>query len=149
MEMRSDSGMPFTTHIYLDVREEGVEFSVVDNMLIKPGHEPELLRLLPDELMPAPNLTPDDCDIMRAPNLTPGDYDRGIDIRFWKNGQISLNVALDADQALDFLDKFIESLLITSIPVTFGQQRDSEEIESMAKQITAMIQETVKVIAGG
>lgn len=136
MEMRFDSGVPFTTHIYLDVREEGVEFSVVDNMLIKPGHEPELIPLRPDGVMPAPNLTPDD-------------YDMGVNIRFWKNGQISLNVALDADQALDFLDKFIESLLITSIPITLGQQRDSEEIESMAKQITAMIQETVRVIAGG
>ncbi len=135
MEMRFDEGMPFTTHIYLDVREEGVDFSVVDNMLIKPGRLPEPPPS-PGGLMPACALTPDD-------------YDRGVNIRFWKSGQISLNLALDADQALDFTGKLITALLTTHLGVAGGGACDPEIIDEIAKQITDLIREAAQASARG
>ena len=131
MEMRFDVGMPFTTHIYLDVREEGVEFSVVDNMLIKPGHEPEAPPP-PGGLMPASALTPDD-------------YDRGVNIRFWKKGQLNLNLALDADQALGFVGKFIAALLAAHVQA--GSPSECDPV-AVANQIGELIKEAAGAIAG-
>jgi len=130
MEMRFDSGMPFTTHIYLDVREAGVEFSVVDNMLIKAGREPEL---------PPPG------ESFSGAALTLDDYDRGVNIRFWKKGQLNLNLALAADQALDFVDKFIGAFLTAHVGVEGASESDPVAV---AKQIHELIKEAAAAIAG-
>lgn len=132
MEMRFDSGMPFTTHIYLDVREDGVEFSVVDNLLIKRGHEPEPPPP-PGGLLPASALTPDD-------------YDRGVNVRFWKSGQINLNLALDADQALDFVAKFINALLAAHVRI---ENPCFPDPVAVADELYELIKQAAAAIAGG
>ena len=123
--MRFDVGMPFTTHIYLDVREEGVEFCVTDNML---GPEPPP----PGGLMPASSLTLDE-------------YDRGVNIRFWQNGVISLNLALDAGQALDFVGMFIAAFLAAHVRMENPSKADPVQI---ANQIGELIEQGAAAIAG-
>jgi len=134
MEMRFDSAMPFTTHIYLDVREEGVEFSVVDNLLIKRGHEHG------PEVPPAPG------GLMPASALTPDDYDRGVNIRFWKSGQINLNLALDADQALAFVARFIAAFLAAHVNMANPSESDPVAV---ANKINELIEQAAVAIAGG
>jgi len=131
MEMRFDMGMPFTTHIYLDVREEGVEFSVVDNLLIKPGHGPEA--------PPAPG------GLMPASTLTMDDYDRGVNVRFWKSGQINLNLALEADQALAFVGRFIAAFLAAHVNMANPSESDPVAI---ANKINELIEQAAVTIAG-
>ncbi len=139
-QMVKSVGMPFKTHIYLDVREEGVKFSVVDNMLIKPGHELELPP--PGEVMPGASLTPDD-------------YDRGVNIRFWQNLQIDLVLSLNADQALDFLRDFISAFLAAHIRVIGPRAPfDGEEllaiveIDGVTERMADLIQEAAGLLAG-
>ncbi len=132
MEMRFVTGMPFTTHIYLDVREAGIEFCVVDNMLIKPGR------------MPKPPPPPG--GLMPASALTPDDYDRGVNIRFWKNGEINLNLALDADRALSFVGMFIAAFI-----AAHAREDSPSEVDPvvLANQINELIEQAAAAIAGG